>query len=186
MRTYDEPAYANDRLAGTIVRLGGKAIKIKAISAGGETSFSFLVSGRPGVCLLKDIDITPVPLGFVNFRGLAHYLSRCPVRKDWKQGLRTHTMRFSDGLFAEDVPYKQIGCTIEGDYPALKDAITALNQGNVAKMAFCRNFAIDAGKKLYYKAIGEVGELIDLKDKRYRLNDNHKWIQETLEEAFNA
>jgi len=186
MRTYEEAAYAAERLVNTIVRYNGKAVKIITIDMDGGVALKYLVSGRNDVCKLADLDITPVPLGYVNVGTYATYVSRSPVRRDWKQGLRTNTMRCTGDRFRpEEIPNKSLALAIENVYPSLNDAFSAIDAG-VNAMAFSRDFALIGNRGIMYKGIVEVGNFLDKKDKRYHLNDNAKWLLESLEEVVNG
>ena len=187
MQTYEEPGYAADRLMGTIVRHKGKAVKVDVIGAGGKTGITYISTGRREECNLRDLDITPVPLGFCNLNREATYLSRCPVRQDWKQGLRNKTLRSSSDRWGiDEIPFKAIGYTIENNYPTLKDAFQHLSEGAVNMMAWCRNFAVDSQGNIYFKALGVVGEFLDRKERRFQLKKEFIWVQESLEEVLNA
>jgi len=187
MQTYDEPAYAADRLVGTIVRYKGKAVKINNIIPDGSVELTYLTVNKRDLVKLKDLDITPVPLGFCNYNGSTTYLSRSPVRQDWKQGLRSRTMRSSSPHWAPDeIPFKVIGKTIENDYPSLENVIVHLKEGAVESMAWHKDFAIDKIGNIYYKTVGIVGAFLDFKERRFQLAKEYRWVLESLEEAVNA
>lgn len=187
MRTYDEPMYAADRLVNTIVRHKGLAVKVMAIDPEGNCGVKLLSSGRNVLCKLAELDITPVPLGYVNFNARTTYLSRCPVRRDWKQGLRPNTMRCTGGEFgAEEIPNKVLAQAVENDYPTLAAAFDLVDRGTVHSVAFCRDFALFPGREIQYKGVLNIGNFVDTKDKRYKLNDNAKWAMESLEAVING
>ncbi len=187
MQTYDEPIYAAERLVGTIVRYQGKAVRINEIDLGGGVNLSYITSGKRDLVKLKDLDITPVPLGFCNYSGSTTYLSRSPVRQDWKQGLRSRTLRSSSPRWAVDeIPFKAIGKTIEGEYPKIEAIADHMKEGRVESMAWCRDFSITRAGTIEYKVFGEIGRFLDMKERRFQLNDNYRWVQEALEEVVNA
>lgn len=179
MKTYEDIPYAQQRLLGTIVRLGKEPIKIAAIDVNGGVMFNYLHNmEKPELCKLRDIDITPVPLGFVNFDGRAFYTSRIPKREDWKQGLRDNTLSVA-------VSWSDLRLTILGKFPSLREATLTLNKRRTHSIAFDRNWAITVDMKLKYKE-WDVGEFIDPIERRYKLNDNCHWVMEALEEVLNA
>ena len=127
MLTYEEPGYAADRLTGTIVRHNEKAVKVGMVAGADAVEIVYVVANKRSLCPLKELDITPVPLGFCNYNGNVTYLSRCPVRQDWKQGLRSKTLRSSSpNWHVDEIPFKVIGTTIEGTFPSLDDSIKHL------------------------------------------------------------
>jgi len=189
MRTYTEVGYASERLVGTLVRHAGKAVKVNVIDITGATDITYLSAGRREITTLAKLDITPVPLGFCNFQGQAVYLSRSPVRQDWKQGLRPKTLRVSGEFFrSEDINFKAIGKTVDNEYPTFKDTVEHLNKkgGDIHALAWCREFSLDIEMNIYYKVFGRVGTILDVKDRRFTLDAQYGWVMEALEEALNG
>lgn len=188
MQTYVEPAYAAERLVGTIVRANNKAVKINNIGIAGDVDFTYLTMNKRDIGKLENLDITPVPLGFCNYNGGISYLSRCPVRQDWKQGLRSRTLRSSNRNWGpDDIPFKVIGKTIENDYPKFEDIFKILESDKVHAIAWCRDFAIDKNLNIFYKAILEpIGKFLDIKERRFSLEKRNRWVEESLVEAINA
>lgn len=93
MRNYDNKAYAANRLAGTFVRHKGKAVEV--VDIGVMVSALELISGELVVFPYEELDINPVPLGYANVGGKALYVSRIPLRNDWKQGARFKNLRWT-------------------------------------------------------------------------------------------
>lgn len=195
MRNYENHAYAAGRLVGTIVRHKNKAISI--VEIGAKVHAVQLVSGEPIEFPYKELDITPVPLGYANIGGKALYISRIPLRNDWKQGLRPKNMRFTflkpnnleidnDELLRRELPNEPIGKTIEGIYPSYVDAVKAItNPGKrLQSIAYDRNFALGIDGSIFHKGQYNVGTMIDAAHRIFRLKDEFWWAKEALEETL--
>lgn len=167
---YDDINYANGRLVGTIVRLKDEPVKVNDIYLqvdGITATVKHLKNGYNKDVLLNELNLEPVPLGFCNTpRGLS-YLTRVPLRRDWRQGLRQHNMVALMGVDPRFATERYLRRTIVGDYPTFKDALKQLKErkedyGFDHKIAFCRDFAIDESygtPKILYKWFGVVGDV---------------------------
>ena len=190
MKMYTDVNYAAARLVGTIARVGGKATKIVGLNKTEVHHSPLRGEGNIEVAKIKDLDITPVPLGYINLGGRAYYTCRSSVRKDWKQGLRNTTLRVLDPgvrLMIDEAVLKELGNTIEDVFPAFKDALKNVAKGLVRSVAFSRDFAIarsetDEGEVknvLRYKGAYEVGEVSRAGD--ITLHPNYNWLAESVE-----
>lgn len=182
MRVYEEADYANSRLAGTIVRLKGIPILVERI-VGDKAWYHKLSNTELKACKLNDLDINPVPLGYANTLFGATYVTRTPMRQDWRQGLRRQTIRTIPERI--EVDFASLERTIMGVYPTLKECQKQLaaDPFGVQTMAFSRSFAVDRTDQLYYKGrfnIGKVGLF------GYNLADKFDWLRETVEEEMLA
>lgn len=183
MKAYEEADYARSRLPETIVRLtNGKPIFIQSVLAN-KVYYNHLGEDEQRVCKLSDLNINPVPLGYVNEGNNAFYLTRSPVREDWRQGLRSRTMRVVGALggMGFDLDDNSIAKTILGEYPSFKTALKNAEAG--AATAFSRNFAILPGRTLQYKGRFECGLINQFGPALHR---NMFWVQEELEEELAA
>lgn len=189
METYKEFEYAKSRLIGTIVRrrmLGGalKAINVEAM-ADGVVIHRILCSNAADHCKLDDLDITPVPLGYVNTNHQAAYLTRRPMRQDWRQGLRSLNGAFVGPHHWEDMGLKKLADTIEGIYPTYKQVIGKVvrNPAGEGSMAFSRELAVNIEKQLLYKTIpaGDVDA-----DGFVKWKPGFEWVEDTFREVVNA
>lgn len=188
MLPYEEPQYAGTRLRESIVRFKGEPVFVLQVGAkGGKVAFQTLARAEDhelagiGECTLQDLDINPVPLGYVNEAKFAYYVSRCPVREDWRQGLRKNTMRTIPGGI--NVNFKFLRQTILGKYPNLKDALKLVNDRERESVAFSRSFAISRGGILHHKGQWQVGEI---DERGYTLLPKFQWVEEALNEELNA
>lgn len=181
--------YASTRIVQTIVRTK-KGDPVYVISVGGD-----------GVCYccpidkewrvenadrihLDELDMKPVRLGYVNTAGEASYIQRIPMRRDWKQGLRSENCHGSHrGLYA--MPMKDVKNCILGIYPtfstALKDSKVGVARGRVKVLAWHRHWALSSRGDVYYKDYQKVG---DLDGDKVVLDKKFKYLEEYLAETL--
>lgn len=170
--------YAQSRLQGTIVRLGGEPIFVHNIRPGMKAEVSKLEDiFNVFIADAAELNLVPVPLGMCNFRGLAHYLSRIPLRRDWRQGLRRENFCSNMGDHAIITP-EALAKVIKGEYPTFAEALKAASEG-VKSVAWCREWAITNDGKLIYKRL-PVGVN---KDGMLLLDKEFNYLAEALEEA---
>ncbi len=189
MKMYQSIDYARGRLVGTIARVKGKAASITGLDSKTVAYVSILEEierSNP----IKDLDITPVPLGYANWGNNAFYVCRSPVRKDWKQGLRPATMRCigvdgDEGLYVDKEGLKAVAKAIENIYPSIDECLQHLANNRYGHKAFCREFSVKAREGinvLLYKGRYEIGSMDN--KKRIKLDPAYNWLNETLE-VFN-
>jgi len=181
----DDADYAIRRLSGTIVKTTkGTPIYIYRMGMDPEKGISGLyqnlVTGEDGHKFqLSDVDLEPVPLGFVNTESHAVYVSRRPIRRDWKQGLSEVNAVLSTGGRLGDFDRKLLVQPILNQYPSfmfVKSSLASL--GSKASKAFSRNFALKksgAMVKVMYKSheVGEVRENIPVLDPKFFFLTEH-------------
>lgn len=191
MLNYDEEEYARARLAGTIVqrtKLGKKKAILVQDIIDGSVMHLVLSTGAGDVCPVSELDITPVPLGYINMGGKATtYMARRPMRKDWRQGLRAENAVCVDGNYSfGHVSHKNLAACIEGVYPNYKQVIGKIVRNpepNGHSMAFSREFAIDVEHHLWYKTI-HVGYVED--DGSVKYANGFEWVDDTFQEMVNG
>jgi hypothetical protein len=172
--------YAHSRLEGTIVRWNNRPVTVGAILGGGNAVVSPLEDG-PAVQMTveaRELDCTPVPLGYVNSQKMSVYCSRMPARR-YRQGLSEVTLSCTKngGAEMENVPLHLLVQCITNDYPPYEECVA----GGNAK-AWHRDWA-SSSKNLYYKG-GLVG--VTDKNKGPVLNEKYTYLQEALDEDFNG
>lgn len=183
---YDDIEYASRRLSSTLVRKpNGNPFYVMSVSRVGTET---ICTGTDPVrevmedVNLRDIDLTPVPLGFVNFRGQMGYACRRPMRKDWKQGL-SQTSLVVYGFDKRDLNLTQLSNTVLGKYPTLSKSLNYVKTGQKLSMAFSRDFGvINSGKEieLIYRKY-PVGKLVD---QTLVLNPDKFFLEQHLSEAM--
>lgn len=196
MELYKDKGYANGRLQGTIVRRKKIPVLVREIR-GDAVSALNMVTKEEEVFNYKELDITPVPLGYVNFNKHAFYLTRSPVRNDWRQGLRDRSMVwrwYSYDDYTQQyalitkagkdcgIPIDCLAKTIMDEYPTFRRALSSLKLLNKANsMSFSRFFAIRGDNSLMYRTlkVGDINEngKIVLLDKFFYLKES---VQEVL------
>lgn len=180
---YRDPEYAQNRLIGSVVRRGNVPIYIHHIHNDGQVDY-VPTSGMNGEVKrtdLESLNLEPIPLGYCNHQGYAKYLTRIPMRNDWRQGLRERTLvHRGEG---RNPPLSCLSRVVNGIYPTLQTCVEALVNKEAVSQAFSRTFAIAAGNILLYKGnnVGSYkdgGELV-LKEKFF-------WLRESLEETLHV
>jgi hypothetical protein len=190
MKTYDTAEYAHSRLAETIVRLGELPVYILSVVNDGNSIVvnynNIMEDEPPKTAPLSDFNLDPVPLGYVNFKGKSTYLSRMPMRKDWRQGMRIINITDINGTNPHSMPYKVIGQTIIGKYPSFDRCIAALNRKVKPpnSIAFSRDFAIHLeGGLIEYKGMIKVGK-VDLSNGDVTIDSKSSWVAEAFVESM--
>lgn len=195
MRNYSSPAYAHERLAGTIARVNDRPAMIGKITAK-KVQFQPLdtlnIDAHQEEAPIEQLDINPVPLGYCNCKGTdAVYLMRQPVRRDWKQGLRFQTLlalQNSRFINSNTVRYEDIAKTIIGDYPKFGDifeSVCTFKKLKANSIAFSRTFAIRSTFEVVYKEQFIIGKL-DLNANPEKggvidIDPKMEWVIEELE-----
>lgn len=141
---YDDPEYAARRLNGTLVRhINGNPFFVSEVFREGDTLMcrgEDYVKGTPESYDLREIDLTPVPLGYVNITGgKAVYVSRKPMRRDWRQGLSPVSLvvHGDGGKFSN---FKLLMQPILKQYPSFAKCLEGIGKRNT--FAFSRDFAL--------------------------------------------
>jgi len=199
MQGYDleDREYAASRLDGTIVMCNGLPVEVKSVWHEGKERFcdvpkgvmspvsiKCVMSGDRSIVNLSELDITPVKLGFVNYQGTATYLTRVPMRRDYRQGTRYSNFTNLGGVSSNDIPYSKIAKTILGDFPSIDEAKRDIRRSDsIHTVAVHRRWCIDGEDNLIYKTLGIVGVITE---GRPALNDDHRYLQEVMHEDLVA
>lgn len=183
----NDAGYAGTRLDQTVVRLkNGTPVFIHRVGGVKNVYYCKLSKyngdrDRWDKCKLDDLDLTPVKLGYVNLEGFdAGYCVRVPKRNDWRQGMRRANIKFLTGMLRE-VSYREFNDTIIGKYPSFKES-SKRSAETGRTIAWHRNWAVGIGDHLMHKGkmVGRIRE-----DKPV-LAEKFNWLEESLEEAYNA
>src|SRR5699024_3329179 len=112
-------AYADSRIKGTIVRLNGEPVLVERVGPDYciVQAWEEYPRGRQIRCNLDDLDVKPVPLGFINSGYVADYAYRLPMQRDWRQGLRSNNCRLESGRDLLEINKKALRNCIVGRYP---------------------------------------------------------------------
>jgi hypothetical protein len=188
MRVYnnEDAEYASTRLRGTVVMLNARPVEVLAMSPNSRSEvrcdLKDIITGDMIRADMQQLDITPVPLGYVNYNDQASYLTRMPTRgHGCQQGLRYATIRTINGMHAGDLPMSVIGKTIINDFPSLESCIKAVAKKH--SQAFHRNWMIDSGLNLIYKGTEVAGRVLE---GRCILDEAYSYLQEQLDDDMQS
>lgn len=183
--------YAQTRIQGTVLRIfkSGEPVYVYHVDAAGnchvipiEKDWNDMANAV--IVHVDDLDMHPVPLGYVNCAGEATYLMRIPMRRDWKQGLRQENC-FSSGRRFSQIPMKDVKQCIINKYPsferALKDVNTGVSKGKVKLIAWNRHWAVNTLGQVFYKNREPVGEI---KNDKVSLFSDYTYLKEVLQESL--
>lgn len=192
--TFYDPSHAQLRLGNTIIRLKGLPIFVGEIRGDYSTVIQYLGSGKQSevddIRKLEDIDLTPVPLGFVQIGERAYYMMRKPSRRT-KQGLSEESLFIHEfggrSSIRQDAAYrKAVSNTILGEYPSLKASFKMLGN-QFSSVPIHRNWALRSSssglKKLLYKYSGVVGHWDDVLGKMV-LSTDFEYLREVLDQEL--
>lgn len=177
----DDYEYAHSRLSETIVRLGDKPVYVFKVSPGMLVQYAFLENLEDiKVCDIDELDLHPVPLGYCNYNKHACYLTRMPMRRDWRQGLRRGNFTTLSGVSAERIPYDSLHQTIVGDYPTFTACLEAVKK--VKSIAWHRHWALGPLAQVLYKGgVKPVGKIVN---GELELYPRYKYLNEALKESL--
>lgn len=173
--------YANSRLVETIVRLGDEPVYVWGIHPGMSVSYSLLTEMDTNKqCKVEELNLKPVPLGYCNYNKYACYLTRMPMRRDWRQGLRRGNFTSLSGADANRIPYDALRQCILGDYPDFAGALEAAKK--IKSCAWHRHWAVDCnGQVLHKGAIKPVGVV---ENGVIVLHSKYQYLKEALKESL--
>ena len=183
---YDDLDYARRRLEATLVRLKtGEPFFVERVYLEADGIFcvgnNYANEGHQ-ILSLRDIDLTPVPLGFVNTSADAIFTCRKPMRRDWKQGLSLNSLvsyPVTKGQVIQN--FKLLKQPIFNQYPDINRALSLLSAKKMAA-AFSRDFALVKSEnevRLRYR-IYDVGKY---EDGRVILNPDKFFLEQHLNET---
>lgn len=182
---YDDLDYAAKRLNSTMVRLNtGEPFYVENtyLSPTGDIRHigTQMIAGTTVDVLHTDLDLTPIPLGFVNVSKRMVFIERKPMRRDWHQGLHHNSIATCGVVRPDQVQLSWLIQPITNQYPtfqrALKDLTTRIS------IAFSRDFGLEkagADTLLRYRRY-IVGNVVD---GRLSLLPNKIFLQQHLEEV---
>lgn len=189
MKSYDTAEYAATRLIETVVMYKGRPVTVKNCTQfGGKIAVAYhdVVTEVGGQTFLDDLDLNPPVLGYVNVgKKNCHYITRMPMRKDWKQGVRKNNITTYNGI-APDISMKHLANTIMNQFPSIADTVKNLSSlvkgGYKGAMAFSRDFAADTYGVVWYKDVFKIGT-IDLTNGGIKIDPKYEWTREALMDA---
>lgn len=180
--------YANTRLVDSLVRLeDGSPFYVLTVQNDGYVIGIVNNNHKELRVPIKDLNLEPVKLGYMNSKRKAGYLMRIPERK-WKQGLRERNIYSKDGVTV-NILSPNLFNTIRGIYPSLKDCVDYLYNDEVLSSAFSRDFSVytkGASKKIYlrykYFTVGKVDLVGGVA--LPKLDNNFDYLNECMNEVL--
>ncbi|MNT12845.1 hypothetical protein D3C72_1477920 [compost metagenome] len=177
----DDYEYANSRLTETIVRLKGQPVYIYKVHPGMKVDYSELEDLHTMKrCQLEDLDLKPVPLGYCNYNKNACYLTRMPMRRDWRQGLRRGNFTSLSGVDANRIPYDVLKQCIIGDYPTFTACLEAVKK--LKSIAWHRHWAVDSAGQVLHKGGNRPVGIVD--NGAVVLSSRYQYLKEALKESL--
>jgi hypothetical protein len=183
----DNVEYASQRLAGTIVRVGEVPVYVSSVFETRQEGILCKIQELQDTeddskfVSVDNLNLEPVPLGYVNYGPSSYYMVRKPMRNDWRQGLRRGNSAFIGDEGFYELPHQELNQTILGKYPKVKDALALVKTRIKDKVAFSRDFAVGYDKTLHYK-----GRRVGTFDKQMTLDKKYFYLNEYLQETLDA
>ena len=177
-----EFAYADTRLKDSIVMHDGDPVVVYGVTSGGSATVALLSdeSRNTFSVPLRSLDVTPVKLGYVNYKGRTCYAMRMPKRRDWKQGLRGANITSMGGeVHIHAVPDKEWAKTIVGDYPTYEACLKAVAR-TAKSLAWSREWCVSKDLSLWHKGV-LVGKVVDGQP---LLSGRYQYLSECLRESL--
>ena len=183
---YECADYAYGRLVNTVIRIKGEPCLVLALNSGEITYRNFGEHLADSTIDFSNIgynsphvDLTPIPVGYVNFKEGALYLVREAARR-WKQGLDGRGLSVQgDRMEQADAEYlffsTPMNDCLTNNYPSFAEAI-ALAEKEEKVVAFHLDWAVSVAGNLWFKG-RLVGNVIE--DKAV-LDDAFIYLQEAL------
>jgi hypothetical protein len=179
---YKEADYAHSRITNTIVRLGTEAVFVRCVRDDMSCEVTSDVDSDESRSVhLDELNPLSPPLGFINWRGRVYYLSRRPMRRDWRQGIRPNQLRCMVGV--TDITHNMVMDCIRGNtFPTVRYAIGKV-VGGKAGVAISRDFALkrNGGAVVLMYKWHKVGIV---EDNVIKLNDGCEHLNVKLEALY--
>lgn len=185
---FDNVNDARRVLDNTLIRIGGVPVYANRVNEEGNLEYFNIKTKKRHLidANSKDIDTTPVQLGFVNGYGSAVYVSRATPRV-MKQGLSNDNMvvetilrNEGSNILADQVislKSELLINTIDGDYPSFADALKSVTDGDSELVAFSRHLAISKNFNIYHRT-AKIGKVIDGKIVLNEDKEHYSWVLE--------
>lgn len=161
---YESIEYARSRLVGSVISIKNRPCTILSVDYNRELFFTDLVDKEEKFISMdsKEVDLTPIALGYMNFRDGAVYACRIAKRR-WKQGIDKAGAMLSKPMNRGEnwVDSKEFLACYYNEYPAFEDAYTQAKESGVS-VAFHKKWAINGHGELFYRG-KFVGTTLKLK-----------------------
>lgn len=181
--------YAATRLNETIVRRNNQPVLVRNVSGDGMVDYYNILDGERGSCRLEDLDVRPMPLGYVNKAKKAYYMTRVPKRSDWRQGVRANNVMLVCRTPLRGMLHSLIRALYKNK-TNFDGCFTEIAYRRASSMSFHQHWALKVRRnttkshQLCYKGIDNVGHVYE--DKTFKLRKGCHHLKEYLEECLNA
>lgn len=180
--------HASLRLKGTVVRVGNSPIWIvNATRLNVKYFFLEDINTRTSTISCSELNLKPVPLGFVNDNNCCYYSYRVPVQR-YKQGLSDENFKtfFRNKSLSSCLLW--LDKTIKNIYPSIEEALTISRYiksdgKKYPTCAFHRHFALNKDGFIFYKKTF-IGRFIH--EKEFILESDESCLNELLKEVVDA
>lgn len=184
---YTDVAYAYNRMERTFFLHNGNLVLVTGWDDGEKKLRLQYKDGRRYYAKVENLDLTPVPLGYINHSDTCCFSSRMPMRRDWKQGLRPNNFVMYS-LYPElnmevheITRLYDIEDTCLNRYPSFRKCVDYVEETHRAS-AFSRCFAVNEDGNLTYKGAKIVGKIED--ERSITLEKKSTHLKEFLEESL--
>lgn len=177
---YEYSPWAFDRTRNTFFAHEGKLYQVVDFH---EREALLLGSQNARISVpFRDLDLTPIPNGYVNTEVSSSFWCRVPLRRDWRQGARREN--FSANAvgpfeFQDTFTMYHLEQPLANNYPSFNDALDLVEEQKHS-CAFSRSFSVTEEGGINYKGRARVGQVND--SQSIRLNDDFYYLQEVLRE----
>lgn len=173
--------YAHSRLNGSWVKFNGSFVYILSVSNSGVVDY-LDKNSKDGKCHLRELDLTPIQLGYINFKRASKYVVRLPVRS-YRQGIRRQNVSILEGASRNQVELgKYFWDCLESGYKKLDHCIESVYNGEKTSLSFCPDFCVRGDSNnmhLDYKG-KECGK-VDTGKQLLILDNKYNFLKESLE-----
>lgn len=175
------------RLHNSLVRKGEHPVYVQAVDSKEVVTIHNVFTGRKERVNVEELNLSPVPLGYVVSEDVVYYVTRKPTRR-YKQGLTSDNMVVKEVLRNRHtrLPINDKGLcnAVMGIYPSIEEAFQGCRNGEDI-VPFSREWAVANYKDdlcVLHKGdvVGYVG------DESVMLSPDKYYLKESLMEALNV
>jgi len=141
---------------------------------------------KTAVVPLKEVRISSPALGNTDFDGEAMFVSRVPLRDDWRQGLRAkNIVCLKEGRIERSVTFNlfSLAQPIFCKYSKVEEALGKVEDA-YKSVAISRNFSVSENYTLVYKCYLPVGSFNN-ENGLLKVPEKNMWLKELIKEEVN-
>jgi len=174
----DDKRWFTHKIANCIVMHRGQPVYVERSNEGDRWLVTRCSDKRTFLARRSSLDISPIPVGYLQLNRIAPYVSRIP-RRTWKFGLSTDNCAFGGYPMKAVIFTENFVDMVLGKYPSYKEVLNKKEEGTYA---FSRNWAVrltSATAHLYYR-----GKQVGFADEEPVLSSAYRFLREDLEESL--